>query len=69
MLIPSYSFARHETLEEYDAHLNLPADFRNTFTADLNSSFHTEYGFTGNAITHHSEFCLVATIPGARELM
>ncbi|RMZ44065.1 hypothetical protein CA14_004228 [Aspergillus flavus] len=51
-------FARHETLEEYDAHLNLPADFRNTFTADLNSSFHTEYGFTGNAITHHISWSL-----------
>ncbi|KOC10813.1 hypothetical protein AFLA70_137g002590 [Aspergillus flavus AF70] len=58
MLMPSYSFARHETLEEYDAHLNLPADFRNTFTADLNSSFHTEYGFTGNAITHHISWSL-----------
>ncbi|KAE8341546.1 hypothetical protein BDV24DRAFT_132166 [Aspergillus arachidicola] len=51
-------FAQHETLEEYDAHLNLPADFRYTFTADLNSSFHTEYGFTGNTITHHISWSL-----------
>lgn len=53
------SFAQHELLEEYDAHLSLPPDFRNTFTADLNSSFHIEYGFTGNTITHHGVFYLV----------
>ncbi|KAE8167581.1 hypothetical protein BDV40DRAFT_170365 [Aspergillus tamarii] len=51
-------FAQHELLEEYDAHLSLPPDFRNTFTADLNSSFHIEYGFTGNTITHHVSWSL-----------
>ncbi|GAB1198565.1 hypothetical protein APSETT444_007891 [Aspergillus pseudonomiae] len=51
-------FAQHKSLEEYDAHLSLPTDYRNTFTADLNSSFHTEYGFTGSAITHHISWSL-----------
>ncbi|KAE8375265.1 hypothetical protein BDV26DRAFT_268188 [Aspergillus bertholletiae] len=58
MFIPSFSFSRRILLERYTSHLSLPADFRNTLTEDLNSSFHIEYDFAKNAITRHTSWSL-----------
>ncbi|KAB8236446.1 uncharacterized protein BDW43DRAFT_266935 [Aspergillus alliaceus] len=46
-------FTKHGLLQESPDLAKLPADFRRTFEADLNGSFHNEYIFNGNEMTNH----------------